>query len=594
MYLAVKKRHVVLVTQYKRVPKRNKARALCGKIVESNVFYFTNIKLRFNKAMSAIYNMGFISKAWDFVKLDDPSTFKDDYINKTIDRSRRNENRKDGWSKLKFWEYFNLYPSYYSAYERKFLIKFDISVLLFLGASFYTKYLDNMNIGAAYVSGMKEDINITGNELNYFNTMYTVGYALFQIPITLLITRPRYSRYLLIVCEFLWGMLTLSNAFVKTPQQVYVIRFFIGVFEACSYPASYVVFSSYLTEDELFKRAGIYGAFAVAGSASSGLLQTKTLESLSGVGGLAGWRWQFIIDAIITMGIVIYGFFLFPGIPTACKQFGLFTEDDMIFARKRLSGIQANPEKFTMKSIIETLTTWQLYICSFLWVFHHMTLYSNGAKLYMKSEPQWYSTADVTNWDAYMWFVGLGSDIILSPLMKSIGKLKVAAIVFPITYYAAIVLVIWNCPHNVRISAFFLQHVLYDGMSQPIFSWAATLCKDNVEKKALVLSIMQVCSYATNAWAVPIQYNVKYSPRFKGGYIANLAIVIMTNVFYVACWVFDHYDYRFCSTISGHRHELEKDGEALEVTGSSSSNDSNFAENFVTQETVEISSVKRL
>lgn len=61
--------------------------------------------------------------------------------------------------------------------------------------STFTKNLDNANISTAYVSGMKEDIHVFGNELNIFSTMYTVGYALFQIPLTLLITKPQLFTY---------------------------------------------------------------------------------------------------------------------------------------------------------------------------------------------------------------------------------------------------------------------------------------------------------------------------------------------------------------------------------------------------------------
>ncbi|QPG74287.1 hypothetical protein FOA43_001612 [Brettanomyces nanus] len=496
----------------------------------------------------------FLHDTWEVLKIPDTKTFKTEYINPNIDRERKQRKVVNGIRKNSFLQAFNLYPSYYSAYERKFLLKFDVSVLLFLGASFYTKYLDNTNIGSAYVSGMQQDINITGNELNYFNTMYTIGYALFQIPITLLVTKPQFSRYLLITCELIWGVLTLSNGFVHNSQQVYVIRFFIGVSEACSFPATYVIFSSFLTDEELFTRAGIYGAFAVAGSASSGVLQTRARESLSGVCGLEGWRWQFIIDGLITFGVVLYGLFLFPGIPTACKKFGLFTEDDMIFARKRMDKKLAVPQKFTKKSIKETLTTWQFYVCTLMWTFHHSSYYSNGNKLYMKSKPNLYTTSQVTNWDTYMYLLGIPMATFISPLTEWISKLIVVNVVMVTAYYACAVLVVWNVPNSLLISAFFVQRVFIDGLSQVFFAWSATLCKDNVEKKALVLGFMQAFSYATNAWVIPIQYNIKDSPRFRSGYIANIVIVLMTNVMFMICWVLAHYDKKLIPRFAGTRH----------------------------------------
>ncbi len=50
---------------------------------------------------------------------------------------------------------------------------------------------DQTNISNAYVSGLKEDFGLYGNELNYFNVCYYVAYVVFQIPGLLLMSRPQ-------------------------------------------------------------------------------------------------------------------------------------------------------------------------------------------------------------------------------------------------------------------------------------------------------------------------------------------------------------------------------------------------------------------
>jgi ACS family pantothenate transporter-like MFS transporter len=489
----------------------------------------------------------------NYFKIDDPSTFKNEYNDPTVDRERR-QRKYSKYDKFNFLNAFNWYPSYYSAYERKFLMKFDAFVLLFLCASFYTKYLDNTNVGSAYVSGLKQDLNLQGNELNYFNTCYTVGYALFQIPISLLITRPEFSRHLLLFCELAWGMMTLANAYVTTPGQMYAIRFFVGVFEACSFPATYVIFSSYLTDEELFKRAGVYGAFATAGSASSGALQSQAIRSLDGIFGMAGWRWQFIIDAVITFGVFLYGFFFFPGIPSSCKEFAFFTEDDMIFARKRLENKIAFPKKFTLASVKETLTTWQIYFGSALWVLHHIGWYSNGANLYMKSVPELYSATEVNTWNSYMYCIGIPSAIFMAPLAQYYGKIVPIHVILILAYYSCIVLIIWEVPNAMLISAFFLEQPFLSGLAQLYYSWVATLCKDNVEKKALVLSWIQALSYAINAFSIPLQYPVSEAPRFKKGYRINIGLIAGSHMVFIIGLILEKYDLRICPRFAGNRH----------------------------------------
>ncbi|GMM48745.1 hypothetical protein DAPK24_053430 [Pichia kluyveri] len=490
---------------------------------------------------------------WHFFKIDKPESFKTEYNDPTVDRDRRAK-KTSKYDKYNFLKAFDWYPRHYSPYERKFLMKFDATILFFLCASFYTKYLDNSNVGSAYVSGLKTDLNLHGNELNYFNTCYTVGYALFQIPITLLITKPHFSRHLLLFCELAWGMMTLANAYVTSAGQMYAIRFFVGVFEACSFPCTYVILSSYLTEEELFKRAGVYGAFATAGSASAGALQSQARKSLNGVMGLSGWRWQFIIDAVITFGIFLYGFFLFPGIPSSCKNFTVFSEDDMIFARKRLENKVAIPKQFTWASLKETVTTWQVYLASALWVLHHIGWYSNGAKLYMQTKPELYTVEQVTTWDSYMYCIGIPCAIFISPLCQYYGKVIPMHIVMITAYFSCIVLIIWNVPNNVLIAAFFLEQPFLSGLAQVYYTWVATLCRDNVEKKAIVLSWIQALSYGINAFSIPLQYDVREAPRFKKGYRINIGLIAGSHVVFLLIWFLERYDMKVCPKIAGKRH----------------------------------------
>lgn len=39
-------------------------------------------------------------------------------------------------------------------------------------------YLDRSNLTAAYVSGMKADLDFKGNQFNVINTLFTVGYTM--------------------------------------------------------------------------------------------------------------------------------------------------------------------------------------------------------------------------------------------------------------------------------------------------------------------------------------------------------------------------------------------------------------------------------
>lgn len=83
--------------------------------------------------------------------------------------------------------------------ERKLVQKLDFFILTFCCLMYFLNYLDRSNLNNAYVSGewscwryfggtkkadvrtgMKEDLNFKGNQLNQINTVFTVGYTLGQ------------------------------------------------------------------------------------------------------------------------------------------------------------------------------------------------------------------------------------------------------------------------------------------------------------------------------------------------------------------------------------------------------------------------------
>ena len=86
------------------------------------------------------------------------------------------EQPQQNW-KSYLWDSFDKPPA-----ERRFLFKLDSAVLTFATLGYFIKYLDQTNINNAFVSGMKEDLGLYQNQLNYMQTCWTVGYVIGEIP----------------------------------------------------------------------------------------------------------------------------------------------------------------------------------------------------------------------------------------------------------------------------------------------------------------------------------------------------------------------------------------------------------------------------
>ena len=95
----------------------------------------------------------------------------------------------------------------------------------------------------------KEDLSLYKNQLNYMQTAWTVGYVIGELPSNIILTRVRASYWIPalevgapvswlqsptdICCfQITWSVLTMLMAKCNTAQQVYVLRFFIGKFNA--------------------------------------------------------------------------------------------------------------------------------------------------------------------------------------------------------------------------------------------------------------------------------------------------------------------------------------------------------------------------
>ncbi|TYJ51687.1 hypothetical protein B9479_007737 [Cryptococcus floricola] len=84
------------------------------------------------------------------------------------------------------------------------------------------------------------------------------------------------------------------------------------------YPALHWIFNSlgsYYKPHELSKRAALLGTSALLGTLFSSILQAAAYTNLDGVHGIAGWRWLFSIDAVITLPIAVMGLVSIPAVP---------------------------------------------------------------------------------------------------------------------------------------------------------------------------------------------------------------------------------------------------------------------------------------
>lgn len=130
--------------------------------------------------------------------------------------------------------------------QRWLLFKVDAFVLTFASIGYFLKNIDQTNVNNAFLSGMKEELGMYGNELvtsmlacgcsliitdiEIGTSIWTVGYVIGQIPSNLLLTRIS-PRWVIPSLEVGWGIATICTSSVKSYKALYALRFLVGLFE---------------------------------------------------------------------------------------------------------------------------------------------------------------------------------------------------------------------------------------------------------------------------------------------------------------------------------------------------------------------------
>lgn len=129
-----------------------------------------------------------------------------------------------------------------------------------------------------------------------------------------------------------WGIVTTFQCLVQNYTGLIICRFFLGLCEGGLFPGFVLYLTFFYKREETQKRVGcIYGAASVSG-AFSGLLAAAIIK-LNGVAGLAGWRWIFLLEGVVTIVFGLLIMFLLPNTP---KQVLIFKPDEAQYATRRL------------------------------------------------------------------------------------------------------------------------------------------------------------------------------------------------------------------------------------------------------------------
>lgn len=183
----------------------------------------------------------------------------------------------------------------------------------------------------------------------------------------MLMTRIRPSLYMSGAMA-LWAVVSTLTAICHDFKGLVLTRFFLGVTEAPFYPGALYVLSIFYTKKEIATRISILFTANICGTAFAGLIAIGVFE-MSGVAGLAGWRWLFILQGIITFVISIGSAFILPDEPRNTKW---LTEEERQLAHDRIAAdtVQIRTNTTTWAGLLDACKDPRLWVLVFMQHFH--------------------------------------------------------------------------------------------------------------------------------------------------------------------------------------------------------------------------------
>ncbi|MFD0933814.1 MFS transporter, partial [Methylobacterium trifolii] len=190
--------------------------------------------------------------------------------------------------------------------------KVGVRLVPFLILCYFIAYVDRVNAGFAALT-MNRDLGLSQAMFGIGGGLFFIAYVLFEVPSNIAMERFG-ARVWIARIMITWGMVGAAMAFVVGPYSFYLGRFLLGAAEAGFFPGVILYLTYWFPK---LYRARIVATFMVAIPLSSflGSPLSAALLQMDGIGGLHGWQWLFIMEAIPAVLLGLAALFMLPSRP---------------------------------------------------------------------------------------------------------------------------------------------------------------------------------------------------------------------------------------------------------------------------------------
>ncbi|MFJ8863383.1 MFS transporter [Streptomyces sp. NPDC102451] len=194
----------------------------------------------------------------------------------------------------------------HSVIERSAIRKVSVRLVPFVALMFFVNYLDRTAVSFAEPNGMGQDLALTAAQFGFASGVFFIGYIILEVPSNMALHKFGARRWLARIMVS-WGIVALLFTWVQNSEQLYTLRFLLGVAEAGFFPGAILFLSQWVPSRH---RTKVLGLFYLAQPLTTviGAPLAGWFINQHGLFGLEGWRVMFLGVSIpaILLGVVAW------------------------------------------------------------------------------------------------------------------------------------------------------------------------------------------------------------------------------------------------------------------------------------------------
>lgn len=241
------------------------------------------------------------------------------------------------------------------------LKQLNAKIIPFIVICYFVANLDKTNISIAALQ-MNADLGLSASMYGLGVGMFYISYILFEIPSNVIMTKVGARRWIARIM-ITWGIVSTGMAFVHSANQLYVMRFLLGMAEAGFAPGIIYYISCWFPRSNRARAMSFFYMGSVAASII-GLPVSGALLNMHGIADIAGWRWLFALEGIPAVAL---GFMVLWRLPDTPDHAPWLSPEQTSWLRQRLQQDNAGVEIGKNHSWLSALKDKTVLLLSLVW-----------------------------------------------------------------------------------------------------------------------------------------------------------------------------------------------------------------------------------